>query len=453
MKLTILGHASLFFETTSERVLLDPVLRTTPLLGSLVHQYPRRLDIEQMPRPTLIVITHRHFDHFDPETLARLPKDIPVLVPPDKHMTRVLQELGFGQINRLNTWEALQHGALRLIATPSEAPVVEFGLLVETDGARVWHMSDAEPSSDTATRILSEYGPVDVVTTKFQPADPQLNYQHNMGSSYDRRQVASWLETACACAPKLAFPYASGLCFQAERSWLNRYAYPFSGEYVADLLGKRLGDAGRADIMCPGDVISITRENVVVDRQASSFIKQAEPETRPDWEPFDDRRLLGLASPDDRSAFEQTLEQVLLGDEFAEWLARHSSGDKSLLRRFSAWRVLCQIAVHMGEGKRLYFQIDFSGGKPSVVRGKTAVANYLTHIGADAARRLLAGEESPLGVMIEGSVNISERIITVVDGRLDAPETRRVYKDFPDPLISFGGMRRRGAKAAPELTA
>jgi hypothetical protein len=73
------------------------------------------------------------------------------------------------------------------------------------------------------------------------------------------------------------------------------------------------------------------------------------------------------------------------------------------------------------------------------------------HIGADAAHRLIAGEVSPLEVMLEGSVRIYERLITVRDGRLQAPATARLYEEFPDPLLTFGGARKRGAK--PEASA
>ena len=156
MRVTILGHASLFFETKNERILLDPVLRTTSLLGSVVHQYPRILDIERMPAPTLLVITHEHYDHFDPETLEKLSKDVPAVIPPDQRMERKLRDLGFSDFVRLDAWQQTTHGSVRLTATPSEADVTELGLLVETDNARLWHMLDEEPPVDTAKKILSD---------------------------------------------------------------------------------------------------------------------------------------------------------------------------------------------------------------------------------------------------------------------------------------------------------
>jgi hypothetical protein len=318
-------------------------------------------------------------------------------------------------------------------------------LLVEKNNARIWHMSDAEPSADTAARILSDRGPVDVVSTKFQPADPQLNYQHNMGSSFDRRAVASWLETACACAPKLAFPYASGLCFQGVTAWLNRYAYPFSVEHVVDLLAQRLAGVGSACIAAPGDVISIRDGRLDIEKQASAFVRQVAPEACIKWEPFDDEHLRGLPSPGERRAFEEEIAGILLGGEFAAWIEKRSTGESALLKAFRDWRVVCQFVVHMGAGMRSYFQVDFTTWPPRIQREQTVKANYFTHIGAEAAQRLFAGKTSSLEVMIGGSAHIYERIISLRDGHLHAPATSRLYEEFPDPLISFGGARRRSS--------
>ena len=446
MRVTILGHASLFFENDDERILLDPVLRTTGLLGSLVHQYPRKLDLERLPKPTLIVITHAHFDHFDPETLTGLAHDIPILIPPDRRMSRKIEAMGFSEIVHLETWDNYRHGSLRLTATPSDAPVTEFGLIVDTEDARFWHMSDAEPQADTAAVAMSRCGPIDVVSTKFQPADPQLHYQHNMGSSFDRHAVAQWLETACACAPKLAFPYASGLCIGSERRWINRLAFPFSDEFVADLLGRRLAGIGASAIVRPGDAIDIATGRVTHEEQISPFVSQAGPATRVDWEPFDHRLLSGMGDAEEQRQFESELAQVLLGGEFAEWLTGQLGNEKSRLRSFGEWQVLGQIVVHFGPEKRWHAQVDFRGDEPKVRSGKTQTASYFMHIGADAARRLLNGESSALEAMLEGNVFIHERLLAVIGGRIDAPDTTRIYKDFPDPLLVFAGARRSAKK-------
>jgi len=443
MRVTILGHASLYFESGSERVLLDPILRTTHLKGSLGHQFPRVLHVERMSKPTLIVISHAHFDHFDPETLEALPKDVPVMVPTDKRMSRMLRDIGFTELLHLNTWESIRHGCFRFTATPSDAPVTEFGLLLEAPEGRLWQMSDAEPPPDTADRILAEYGAVDVVCTKFQPTDAQLNFQHNAGASFDRQAVAAWIETACACSPKFAFPYASALCFFGERSWLNRYAYPLSAEYVADLLSRRLAGVGCAEVVRPGDVITIAEGTVTREEQKSSFVNQAESEIRCNWEPFEESHLPGFADEADRRRAKQEITEVLLSDLFRNWVREKADQDSGPLRRFREWHALCQITVHLGDGERAWVQIDFTREPVDVREGETASATYFSHIGGRAAQRLLAGATTPLEVMLEGSMFIYERLIVLKDGRIRAPAIGRLYEEFPDPLLTFAGAHRR----------
>lgn len=439
----------MFFETNGERLLVDPILRTTPLLGELIHQYPRTFELDRMPRPTFIVVTHSHFDHFDHETLAMLPHNVPILIPPDSKMRRKLSNMGFSDIISLKPWESFQRADFRIIATPSDAPVTELGLLVQTNKGQFWHMSDAEPPPNTSTQILSEYGPVAVVSTKFQPADPQLNFQHNMGSSFDRRAVADWLETACKCGPTLAFPYASGLCFSKKKDRLNRYAYPYSAELVADLLGKRLAGIGKAAILRPGDVISIHNGRAGIQQQTSPFVRQLEPEHRVDWEPFVDECLLEPTHDRPPRSAEAEFERILLQGEFASWLHKNSIGETALLKPFCEWSVLYQIVIHFEGGKRVYFHVDFTRVPQEPRSGRASLATYFTHIGADALWRLLAGLVTPLELMIEGSVFIHERIIALRNGHLEAPSTTRLYDHFFDPLLFFGGKRGRTSSQLP----
>jgi L-ascorbate metabolism protein UlaG (beta-lactamase superfamily) len=436
---TILGHASLLLETKNERILLDPVLRTTSLLGSVVHQYPRALNIESMPTPTLLVITHAHYDHFDLETLEKLPKDIPVVIPSDRKMERQLESIGFAEFRILDPWKHTTHGSVRLTATPSEADVTEFGLLVETNDARLWHMSDAEPPLGTSAKILSELGPLDVVSVKYQPPDPLLNFLHNLGSSFDRKSVARWLEHACSCRPKLAFPYASGLCLTQDHAWMNRYAYPFSPEYVSAVLDKRLIGVGKSAVVRPGDIISIESRQVRIEKQASEFVQQCAEETSIEWEPIEGNYLREISRPADKQTFKDELTKVVAGGEFSAWLQAHPK----LLKPFQEWRVLCQFAVHLDEIERMYFQADFTGGSPEARLGKNPAANYFLHLSGDAAKRMLAGQASSAEVMYQGGVRIFERIVSVRNDQVDAPDAKHLYGNFPDPFLCFANARAK----------
>ena len=85
-----LGQAGFWIETGAHRVLIDPYLS-----DSLARRYagkpndhkrlmPPPVTPEALPRPDIVLVTHAHTDHMDPDTLAPLARrfpDLPFVVP------------------------------------------------------------------------------------------------------------------------------------------------------------------------------------------------------------------------------------------------------------------------------------------------------------------------------------------------------------------------------------
>lgn len=82
-----IGHATVLLRVEGKWILTDPVLSRKVGIRVAGHTVgPERhilpaLNIEELPRPDLLLISHAHFDHLDLPTLRRIPRDVPVVSP------------------------------------------------------------------------------------------------------------------------------------------------------------------------------------------------------------------------------------------------------------------------------------------------------------------------------------------------------------------------------------
>lgn len=73
MKITFLGQAGLLFELDGVRVMIDPYLSNS--VEKVEPKNYRRLPIDESYfdiKPDILILTHNHLDHTDPETLEKL---------------------------------------------------------------------------------------------------------------------------------------------------------------------------------------------------------------------------------------------------------------------------------------------------------------------------------------------------------------------------------------------
>ena len=71
MKITWLGQAGLLFETEKSKILVDPYLSNS--VAAVQPHFARRVPVNTAflgLKPDVIVLTHDHLDHTDPETLC-----------------------------------------------------------------------------------------------------------------------------------------------------------------------------------------------------------------------------------------------------------------------------------------------------------------------------------------------------------------------------------------------
>ena len=81
MKITWLGQAGLLFETGGKTVVVDPYLSDS--VAKITPEYARRVPVDEKflsLKPDILLFTHHHLDHIDPETVTHYLPDPCVLV-------------------------------------------------------------------------------------------------------------------------------------------------------------------------------------------------------------------------------------------------------------------------------------------------------------------------------------------------------------------------------------
>jgi L-ascorbate metabolism protein UlaG (beta-lactamase superfamily) len=117
-RITFLGHSTLLIQSAGSAVLLDPIVNRK--MGS-----PRTALRIFRAKLDAICCTHSHWDHCNPETLLRLDKDVPILVPKvsrpsalNPPMVSLLQRLGFSDIREVKIWEPVTVGDIEIVPAP-----------------------------------------------------------------------------------------------------------------------------------------------------------------------------------------------------------------------------------------------------------------------------------------------------------------------------------------------
>ncbi len=174
MKVTFLGHAGMYLETTGGSILCDPWFN--PAYFASWFPFPSNEDfpVDTISAPDYLFVSHLHQDHFDPEFLAaRISRAATVLLPdyPLDELRRQLQDLGFSRFETLPNGVIVDLDGLRVMAAtaigPSDGPFGDCALAVDDGTARLLNQNDARPRDLDAIR---RFGPYDAHFLQFSGA-------------------------------------------------------------------------------------------------------------------------------------------------------------------------------------------------------------------------------------------------------------------------------------------
>lgn len=218
MKITFLGQAGLLFETESCKVMIDPYLS-----DSVVKVNPnnwRRQPIDEHffdVRPDVLIFTHNHLDHYDPETAEKLlakHRGITVLAP--SSVWNVVRQVAPGnnyvQFNRYTRWS---EKGLRFEAVKAEHSDEHAIGVILSDGEKKYYITGDTLYNEAIFADLPK--DIDVV---FLPVN-------GVGNNMNMDDAAAFFKKTGA---KLAVPMHTGMFDEMDAN-----AFPIDSKVVPEI--------------------------------------------------------------------------------------------------------------------------------------------------------------------------------------------------------------------------
>ena len=179
MKITFLGQAGLLFEKGDFRIMVDPYLSDS--VAKVNPSNARRVAVDEGffdLRPNVVIFTHDHLDHYDPETAQRLiPPDSKLLVLSPKSVWEKVRMLGgnnnYVMFNRHTTWT---QAGIRFTAVKAEhSDPFSIGVIID-DGEKKYYITgdtlyNEEIFGDIPRDIYAVFLPVNGVGNNMNMVD------------------------------------------------------------------------------------------------------------------------------------------------------------------------------------------------------------------------------------------------------------------------------------------
>jgi len=394
MRIHCIGHASLLIETVDQKILMDPVF-WDPHYEGLCAVSPQRVDYpEKIPSYSLIVVSHRHLDHFDIRTLATLDRSCPVIIPDcDAVLAYALRELGFRRVEALPDKHQLALGQTMLVTTPSKALDREFGLLIQDPTATVWNQVDTSINSQLARAVPARFGPIDLFIATWQPL-LESEVLTNKVTGFPYEGYFHLLSNIKLSSPRAVMPGSCGFKYLGEAAWLNKFVFPLTREaFQRDV--KKLLPESQCIIVNPGDVLEIGVSGIALGAGQSPFVCMTQDDcSETAFNPTGSVPDLHDANP---SGYDTT-EMLQVIEEFLHRRlvpALHDSlQQRGLMYEYGSIGCIYQLDV-VFPAEVLSWSIDFGEHPIRLVKRTFASPNIHAQITASALSDLLLARRGP----------------------------------------------------------
>ena len=437
MKTTLISHASLLIQSGDTTLLTDPVFFNFLWEECNVPCPSIDLDLENLPTIDVLNISHRHQDHFDIRTLAHIassgsilaPNAI-VLAPRDQILLEVLQELGFKNITVVEDFKTIDYKDFTLTPTPSlneQDYFPEHGLLVHDGAVTIWNQVDTIVSPDIIKYIHRLYGQPDMAHMRYLPL-LEGNFSFHNTVELPMEEYSSFLKVARACRPKFVVPGSAGFRYRDEFNFLNQYSFPTTQEQFLRDLEDYCPEVNSSSFY-PGDVATITKDGVEIEKGNSEFVKIKENDTHKiEFKPVLEVPPLRTQTKD-KAEHENQLNEVVnfIENQFVEEILK-----KKAVRSWVEWQVVYQLEVFGQENSQIWC-LDFAGKDASIIRGRVGKINLYEGIACSEFYRLINKDTSWDYVGINGQYRTFKDIYRINAGEFETWEKIEKEK-FPQPL-------------------
>ena len=173
---TWIGHATMLVRIAGKNILFDPVFseRVSPFtFAGPKRAVPLPIDIAELPRIDVVLISHNHYDHLDLMSVMRLaamPQGSPRFLVP-LGLKAWFVALGITRVDEYDWWQETQEGGLRITFVPVQHwskrrlddvnQTLWGGWVVEGEGLNLIHTGDTGYSKDFRD-IGDRLGPFDM---------------------------------------------------------------------------------------------------------------------------------------------------------------------------------------------------------------------------------------------------------------------------------------------------
>lgn len=244
MHVNYIDNACAIYESKGFRLLSDPWLTDGAFEGSWYHEKGKldNLDWSSILSVDALYISHVHPDHYDPATLSKFRKDIPIYIldTPINFLSGKLIDLGFTNIRRSKSGDTVLVGPFKitLYAPFSKHPFddsvlgsfIDSAMVIEDDKKLILNANDNTPTEEAAEMLVKNHGVFDQAQLKYSCAGPYpscfLNLSHDEKLAEKRRLLTRQRVSMNRVAEILgarAVPFAGDYILAGSLAHKNQY--------------------------------------------------------------------------------------------------------------------------------------------------------------------------------------------------------------------------------------